>query len=292
MSFSKQFWSGVYLASNSFAFLGQHPCLFVYLGIAAIFYFFVQLISYNMTIVGFAGDEITIFIGLQGWQYNLIGFTNWIHQGLFFIGTYAYVFVITFLHICLIRHVLAILYEDPDKAHVKVVLKNAVSATGRVAAWSLVFTLLSLFLRVIAISTYGSRATFSIGLIMVMLLVVSWSLGTFFVLPILAAHRVSLFKAIKTSMVMVKELWVEILGSQVWIAIIVLLCFIPCSIITHAFGVNTQNVGLFVLSFIMTLVTVLASFIILSAQTVLKTKLYYAFVEPRRELAFLQFPQF
>lgn len=292
MTFSERFWTGVYMANNSFGLLWQHPRLFVYLGGAALVYFFAQLVSYNMPIVGFAGDEVTMFIGMQGWQYRLIEFTHWIYQGLFFILTYFYVFVITFLHVCLIRHTLAILYQDPDRARIYMVLKRVRPALGRIAIWSLVFTLVSLLLRVIAVSTYYSRTTFSVGLILVIFLVISWSLTTFFVLQILAVHQVSIIKAIKTSICMVKSLLVEILGAEVWMGIIIILCFVPISIISRVLGLNTTSFGLFILSLMMTLATVLISYVILSAQTVLKTKLYYYFVEPLQELAFLQYPQF
>ena len=160
MSFSERFWTGLYLASDSFTLLWQHPRLFVYLGAAAIVYFFVQLMSYNMPIVGFAGDEVTMFIGMQGWQYNSIEPTHWVYQGFFFIFTYFYVFIITFLHVCLIRHVLAILYEDPEKAHVRVVFLRSKTAVRPVAAWSFIFTLISLVLRMIVLFTYGNSAIF------------------------------------------------------------------------------------------------------------------------------------
>lgn len=292
MTISERFWTGLYLASNSFAFLWQHPELFVYLGSAAFVYFVAQFFSYNMPIVGFAGDEVTMFIGMQGWQYSLIEFTHWIYQGIFFIGTYIYVFIITFLHVCLIRHTLAILYDDPDRAHVLVVLARSKQALWRVAGWSLIFTIVSLLLRIIAVSTYGARVTFSAGLILVMMLLVGWSLATFFVLPILAVHQVSIWKAMKTSLTIVRNIFWQIIGAEAWMGIIIIICFVPISIISRALGLNTTSFGLFILSGVLTMATVLISYIILSAHTVLKTKLYYYFIEPLQELAFLQFPQF
>ena len=241
--------------------------------------------------IGFAGDELTLYIGMQGLQYSLIEFTHWIYQGLLVIITFVYVFIITFLHVCLIRHILAILYEDPERARIRVVLSKSWSALGRIAAWSVLFTCISLMLRIIALSTYSSKTTFSLGLITVIILVAGWSLVTFFVLPIIAVHNVTIWRAIKTSYKMVKDLIVEIIGAECWIGLIALLIFIPLSIVLRVLG-QGSGFGILVASLIVTLATVFVGYIILSVQTVLKTKLYYYYVQPMEELAFLSYPHF
>ena len=291
MNVRERFCNGIYMASNSFAMLWFHPKLLIYLGFAAIIYFFAQILVYNMPMPGFAGDELTIFIGMQSLQYSLIEFTHWIYNGLLLIVTFAYVFIITFLHVCLIRHVLAILYEDPERARIRVVLSRSWAALGRIVVWSVIFTAISLMLRIIAVSTYASKTTFSLGLIVVVMLVGCWSLLTFFVLPIIAVHNISIWRAIRTSYTMVKSLFIEIVGAECWIGLIALLVFMPLSIVLHVLGRGSGGEFLIV-SLIITLITVCASYIILSVQTVLKTKLYYSYVQPLEELAFLSYPHF
>lgn len=291
MSIKERFREGIYMASHSFAMLYANPKLLVYLGFAAAIYFLAQVLVYNMPMVGFAGDELTLFIGMQGVQYSFIEFTQWLHQGLLIIVTFVYGVIITFLHVCLIRHVLAIIYEDESRARISVVLSKSWAAIHRILAWSVLFTLMSLVLRVIAISTYSSKVAYPVGLVAVIIVVGCWSLLTFFVLPIIAVHDVTIWRAIKTSYKMVKTLFVEIIGAECWISVISFLIFIPLSIILRVLG-QGAGYGQLMSSLIVTLVTVLAGYIILSAQTVLKTKLYYHYVQPMQEMAFLSYPHF
>ena len=291
MSVKKHFCNGLYMASNSFAMLWMHPGLLVYLGLAAIVYFIAQILAYNMPMIGFAGDEFTLFIGLQGLQYSLIELTHWIYQGILVLITFVYVFIITFLHVCLIRHVLAILYEDAERAQIKVVLKKSWSALGSIATWSVLFTCISLLLRVIAISTYSNKTSFSLGLMTVIILVAGWSLVTFFVLPIIAVHKVSIWRAIKTSFKMVKDIFFEIIGAECWMGLIAVLIFIPLSILLRVLS-QGSGVGILIIFELVNLMTLLIGYIILSAQTVLRTKLYYYYVQPLEEMAFLSYPHF
>jgi hypothetical protein len=111
------------------------------------------------------------------------------------------------------------------------------------------------------------------------------------VLPIIAVHDVSIWRAIKTSYKMVLSLFVEIIGAECWFGVISLLIFIPLSIILHAFG-QGSSIGFLIGSMLSTLMTVFAGYIILSAQVVLKTILYYRYVQPMQEMAFLSYPHF
>jgi len=291
MNVQERFRNGMYIASHSFAMLWDHPGLLIYLGVAALVYLLGQLLVYNIPMIGFAGDELTIFIGMQGLQYSLIEFSQWLYQGLLVILTFFYVFIITFLHICLIRHTLAIIYDDMDKAKVAAVLRKSLTSLKRITMWSIIFTAISLILRLIAISTYSSRATFSLGLILVITVVAGWALSTFFVLPIIAVHDIGIWRALKTSFKMVRTLLIEIIGAQLWMALIGLLTFIPLFIVLRVLG-QGSGVGTLVLSLVTTLLTVFSAYIILSAQTVLKTKLYYYYVQPLEEIAFLSYPHF
>jgi hypothetical protein len=150
---------------------------------------------------------------------------------------------------------------------------------------------MSLLLRIIAFSTYTGHVFYILGLIIAVVLAGCWSLLTFFVLPVIAVHDVPIWRAIKTSYKMVADLVVEIIGAECWFGVISLLVFIPLSIILHICSLGTST-GLLVGSLLGTLVMVFAGYIVLSAQTVLKTKLYYRYVQPMQEMAFLSYPHF
>lgn len=291
MSMQERFREGIFAASHSFAMLYAHPKLLIYLGFAVVLYFFAQILVYNMPMIGFAGDELTLFLGMHGIQYSFIEFTQWLHQGLLIIITFIYSFIITFLNVCLIRHTLALIYEDAERARVRVVLRKSWSAVNRIFVWSVLFTVMSLVLRITALSTSASHVAYVIGFVLTPALAASWSLLTFFVLPIIAVHDVSIWCAIKTSYKMVIVLVVEIIGAECWFGVISLLIFIPLSIILHAFG-QGSSIGCLVGSSLSTFMTVVTGYIILSAQTVLKTKLYYRYVQPMQEMAFLSYPHF
>jgi hypothetical protein len=291
MSMQERFREGIYTASHSFAMLYEHPKLLVYLSVAAVLYFFAQVLVYNVPLVGFAGDELTLFIGMQGIQYSFIEFTQWLHQGFLITITFIYSFIITFLHVCLIRHVLALIYEDAERARVRVVLSKSWSAINRILVWSMLFTVMSLVLRIIALSTYTNHVAYFFGLVIATVLAACWSLLTFFVLPIIAVHDVSIWRAIQTSYKMVLALVIEIIGAECWFGVISLLIFIPLAIMSHVFSQGTGSC-LLIGSLLSTLMTVLAGYIILSAHTVLKTKLYYRYVQPMQEMAFLSYPHF
>jgi hypothetical protein len=291
MSIQERFREGIYAASHSFAMLYVHPKLLIYLGVAAVLYFLMQVLVYNMPMIGFAGDELMLFIGMQGIQHSFIESTQWIYQGLLIIITFIYSFIITFLNVCLIRHTFALIYEDTERARVRVVLSKTWSAINHIFVWSVLFTGVSLVLRVVALSTYASHVSYMTGLFLASVLAVLWSLLTFFVLPIIAVHDVSIWRAIKTSYKMVIALIIEIIGAECWFGVISLLIFIPLSIILHAFG-QRSSIGFLVGSSLSTLIIVLAGYIILSAQTILKTKLYYRYVQPMQEMAFLSYPHF
>jgi hypothetical protein len=286
MSMPDRFRAGVYAASDSFAMLCGHPGLLVYLGIAALVYFFIQLLAYNVPMLGFAGDGLTVFIGMRGLQYSLLELSQWLYWGCLIVLTFAYVFIVTFLNVCLIRHTLAIIYDDMDKATVSVALRRSAMSVSRIAAWSVLFTCISLALSIIAISTYLGTVAFSLGLVFVVVAVACWSLVTFFVLPIIAVHDIGIWRALQQSFGILKTLIVEVVGAQAWMALIGVLIFIPLSIMLGVLS-RGSGAGSRILSFMVTLLTIFFAYAILSAQTILKTRLYYRYVQLREELDFV-----
>lgn len=275
MSMQARFCSGMYLASNSFAMLWTHPVLLIYLGLAAMIYFFAQIIVCNMG--GFSYSEFAFFSGLFDVMLACI--------------TFAYIFLITFLNVCIVRHALAIVYDDPERARVFVVLKKTWSVMGRIVTWAFIFTFISTCMRLIAVSTHVNYTAFSLGFLLIILFVVFWFLTTFFVLPIIAVHDVAIWRAIKTSWQRSKLLMIEIIGAECWIGLIAILAFIPLSIILRILGQGT-SFGSLIASLIVTLATVLVGYIILSAQAVLKTKLYCHYMQLDEEKSFLSYPHF
>ena len=99
-------------------------------------------------------------------------------------------------------------------------------------------------------------------------------LGNFFVAPSISLNNQDIISALKSSFSLVRILFVEILGSQCWIGLIALLCYAPLSIISHTLCTATSQ-GCSVGTLVTTGLIVLLSYIILSAQTILKTFLFY-----------------
>ena len=65
MSLQERFCNGIYMASNSFAMLWISSEV-ISLSWFCCSFFFAQILVYNMPMIDFAGDELTLYIGMQG----------------------------------------------------------------------------------------------------------------------------------------------------------------------------------------------------------------------------------
>lgn len=270
MGIVERFWIGIYLASNSFWLLWQHKKLLIYLSGTAIAYFFIQLFLYNVPLFGFAGDEFMMLITLQGLHYSL-EVAHWLYYVVLALATFGYICVLTFFHIGLIKHTLAILRGNVDVS-MRSILMSCLLVWRAILGWSALLTVISLFAHLVAVSSsYVHRWLSPFSIVLVLILLIVWSLITYLVTPVIAAEKVSVWQAIKRSALLVAIVLVEIIGAQCWILLITLLGIMPMVMIMHAIS---SQVGLSLLFVLMTWVVVCACYIVLSAQAVIRALLY------------------
>lgn len=270
MTICKRFWIGVYLAASSFWLLWLHKKLLAYLSFAALTFFCIQVFLYNLPLIGFAGDEFSLLIVLQGMQYQ-ITISRWFYQVAFVIASFVYFFMLTVLHLGLINHTLAIVHGN-----VSIGIRKALAAVLKhwrmILKWSLLFVALYIGMHVIMISAaYFNHPLAFVEIGMLYILMLGWSLLTFFVLPIIIAENRGVCQAIRRSFQLISAVFFEIIGAQCWVFIICILAIVPMVMFFRAMG---SQAGLSFLFVLMSWLIVAASYIVLSAQTVIKALLY------------------
>jgi hypothetical protein len=270
MRMLERFWIGVYLAAGSFWLLWLYKKLLIYLSCAAVIFFCMQVFLYNLPLLGFAGDEFSLLIALQGLHYQ-ITISGWFYQIALVVGSFFYVFMLTFFHIGLIRHTLALVLGN-SSLRVSTVMMDTVQWWRTILNWALLFTALHLMMRfVMASGCCLHPFLVHVGTVLIYILMAGWSLLTFLVLPVIAIERQGVWHAIKRSQKLVSAVIIEIIGAQCWIMILCLLAIMPLIMLMKAVGSQTSVNVLFV---IMTWLVVFASYIVLSAQTVIRTLMY------------------
>lgn len=98
-------------------------------------------------------------------------------------------------------------------------LKGAGSRVPQIFAWAMVAATVGMILRALE-----ERAGF-IGRIVVGLLGLAWSAGTFFVVPIIVMERLGPIDAAKRSVAIVKQTWAESLTAHMGIGLLAGLCY-------------------------------------------------------------------
>lgn len=273
MNFAERFWRGIYTSSYSFTLMTQHPELLVYLGAAAPLYYLIQILFYNLPFLQFTGNELSVLLGMHSMHYSLSELANWLMNSALICTTFVYVFIINILNVALIMHATALVQHKEADANVRSSLRKTVKVLRKIFYWSVFFTIISLIFRVLALPTSNSTLFFSFYSFMAILFAAVWFLLTFFVLTAIVLNDQSIFQSIKTSITMTRLLFIEILGSQCWVALVSVLCYSPLSIIAHALS-SSNSQGYTLWALIITGITVFLSYVILSAQTILKTFLF------------------
>lgn len=273
-SITKKYWSGIYRASDSFALIWHHPELFIYLGSMVVLYFIIELFLSGTPFFGFMGYILALFF-IPKKIFIISGNLFYLLVPLLF----AYFFVITCAQALLVQHTLVLLYNNQvkDKTNLFNLFKHIKPALSNILLWSAIITLISLIFfnsaRLISGWTLLLRLPLIISLVLVILL---WTLTTFFVIPLIAIHSMSLRQIIKKSWKMAHELFFQILGAQSWMIIVIILTFIPLLILFSLLCTRIEAIPTMIIARdLITLVIILCGYIILAAQTILKTILYY-----------------
>ena len=217
-SYIERFKDGLYLASDSFAMLWQHPILLIYYLGLLLSYALVFIFAYNM--IGYKGACMQFSGEFHAPQTNLLADLIPKAGGLVYLGfifsIFLNVLLRTFLSVALVQHTHAVLHDH------KPLLKEIWLATKKhwlnILNWSLLLgggTLLISGLSGLALSTKS-----------ILLLTLISSLGisllalTFFVIPVIALTRKSIPNAVYTSAQLLTKYMPEILGGLFWIGLV------------------------------------------------------------------------
>jgi hypothetical protein len=274
--------TGIYLASNSFAFLWKHKILLLYLAVSIGTYLLMQMISYNV-----GGSDLFFITDIQG-VGPLFDLSRWYHYLGLLILTFIYIFLSTFVTVCLIYHVNQLL------SYTKVTIEETVShSTKRVQPiliWSIIVTVLAYLIQLTSNWIGQPKYLYHPLMLLISLLGLTWALITFMVLPIIAVERTTIAGAFKESKNIVFSLLPEIIAGELWIILITFLTMIPFAIPILLLQMNLQ-----IPNFLILIITFLIFFILWVLSTVhviFKTTMYNYYIKPIIELEALKYPRF
>ncbi len=202
MTIRERFMVGLYLSSSSFWLLWLHKKLLVYLSFLLVVFYFVPLIFHNNKFVKLASNESL--------SYNIA----------FELGFFAYIFLLNFLLIALIKHTMAIIHGN-GSISVRAVVKDTASLWPQIFGWSLLFSIVLCLIR--GLCHFAAHFSFIPTWVLdfkAFLLFVAWVLITFLVLPVIAVEKKGVFGAVIKSFKLMCHVFVETIGALVWISII------------------------------------------------------------------------
>lgn len=249
MSIRERFMVGLYLSSSSFWLLWLHKKLLVYLSFLLVVFYFVPLIFHNSTFFKLAANESL--------SYNVA----------FELGFFAYIFLLNFLLIALIKHTMAIIHGN-GSISVRAVVKDTASLWPQIFGWSLLFSIVLCLIR--GMLLWSARFSSILAWVInfkALVLFVAWMLLTFLVLPVIAVEKKGVIGAIKKSFKLVCHVYVEMIAAICWIGIIGGLGLMVIVMLMHVMG--NQYMG-----FILSLVTIFCYYLIHSAVGVAQALLY------------------
>lgn len=203
--------SGLYMATQSFSMLWYQKKLLLYFGIPAFITFLIRILFQNDYLKSIYLSWPSIFRVVISMLPTAI---------------------MTFFTIALMRHTAQIM--NGITSTIKNSLKACMSKIGIILAWMVPTIAVQLLISFIGI--YDGPYFAFVALIISILLLL-WLLYTFFVLPIITYTQKSLPDTIRTSAQVTRHLYPEILGGEIWFAIVFLLTALPLIL----YGLATQK---------------------------------------------------
>jgi len=202
MSIRERFMVGLYLSSSSFWMLWLHKKLLAYLSFLLVVFYFVPLLLHNTKFFKLAANE------------------SMSHNIAFELGFFAYLFLLTFLLMALIKHTMAIIHGN-GSISVRAVVKDTVSLWPQIFGWSLLFTIVLCLIRGMWLFTahISFIPSWLISVKALGLLIV-WVLATFLVLPVIAVEKKGVLAALIKSCRLVYHVYVELIAVFCWITIV------------------------------------------------------------------------
>lgn len=274
---------GVQLVKESCAFLLATPSLIIYLAIPTVVILATHFLYYLISLRELPSVELLLNGFNDLMNISLIG-----HDWLRYIIIVQIIVGITFLtNLCGVA-LAARTIDMANNSSIKnwqVYLFHAWSRLIPVIIWSLIESVFYLLLyKISSLPSLG----FYIGLILNMGLILCWALVTFFVIPIIAHEKTSIFNAIMKSYRIVYDCWWQAVGGK-GIIFVVTTILITLFTLPRFFVNVTINVSLMAIC-----ACIILSIKMISAtiDIIFRSTLYYNETEPAIELAAMEFTEF
>jgi hypothetical protein len=220
MSFLTRLSNGWNLSMNSFAVLRENRQLILFPLLSGLSMLLI-VSSFFVVLFASAGWDFTEIDALR----NQSTVVNYIILFGYYIVNY---FIVVFFNTALIH--CTRLYFQGQRPTVGDGLRFALSRIGAIFAWAVFAATVGTILRIIQ-----ERVGF-LGKIITGLIGVAWSIGTFFVVPVIAYENLGPLAAFRRSAILMKEKWGESIGATFSFAIIQLLGLFFLAIPSMALG--------------------------------------------------------
>jgi Family of unknown function (DUF6159) len=234
MSFLTRLSNGWNLSMNSFAVLRENRQLILFPILSGLSMLLV-VSSFFVALFASSGWDFTEIDALRS-QSTVV---NYIILFGYYIVNY---FIVVFFNTALIH--CTHLYFEGQRPTVGDGLRFALSRIGAIFAWAVFAATVGTILRIIQ-----ERVGF-VGKIITGLIGVAWSIGTFFVVPVIAYENLGPLAALRRSAILMKEKWGESIGATFSFGIIQLLGLFLLAIPSMALGYFVHplaGIGLFFL---------------------------------------------
>jgi hypothetical protein len=282
---------GIHIASSSFTLLWQHKQLLLYFAFPALITIIGEIMVYNVAV---SHADTAALEALSGSAHeDIVRIITYAPTWLLYSGMLLFLLcslcIGLFFSACLIHHAMHILQYEQSS------IKESIWAVRHkifpILQWAFVG-----FLAVLTVQKMQSfiqdEASWTLSLFLAcitMVLGISWSLLTLFVLPVITLERKNIFQAVVKSFIILKQYFVVSVSGQLTIALIGLVLLVPLLLPKMIFGLM-KPVGLFFI--LMHLGVVMVHWILGAVNTIFKTIVYDEYMAPERELRWLNYPPF
>lgn len=281
------FKEGLAVASRSFWYVWQHVELMSYLGIGAAVYAAFQFFLY----VRFpqATDGFVTLLCLHKTMPEAVLQYHLINHIFMCFETFFYVFLLLLLNVWLIRHTLVRM--QGEMLSWKYLLHLNWTHTKRISAWAAIMTLIVAGLRLVSLIPL-SYFWYVLLLVLVLFGILAWTLATFFVLPLLATSQLPIRESCAQSYELAKETKIEILGAEVWLAIVTFLSLGLLMVISNLTASLCHTLPTLLTFIFIAGAGALCAFIA-TTQAVVKCMFFYTYyLIPNKQLQFLEYQMF
>lgn len=266
-SITKKYWAGIYTASDSFALIWKRPELLVYLTSTTLFYVIFDRLCTGKPFLGFIGYMLTVIFTQPCATHT----EQCIH--LLLPLSFLYFFIITAAQVALVRHTMALVSQEKEQMRIARVASHVKKALSHILVWAMLITFINyiFFNTAQYCSEYSSAMKISAITLWALAIPLLWTWATFFVIPLIAISSTTILQTLKKSWQVARNQFFQILGTQSWILIASLIIFTPLLIL---YPLLCHKTGICFICDLITIIIILCFYLILTAQTIVKTILY------------------